>query len=81
MSVQYLDSKVESQNPATNGKRLALAPEVSGNLWTTVRLPHNIRIGGGLRYTDAVFISTANTTAIPGYTVADALVEAPLGRG
>ena len=47
MSVQYLDSEVESQNPATNGKRLALAPEVSGNLWTTVRLPHNIRVGGG----------------------------------
>ena len=38
MSVQYLDSKVKSQNPANNGKRLALAPEVSGSLWTTVRL-------------------------------------------
>ncbi len=80
MSVQYLDSQVESQNPATNGKRLALAPEVSGNLWSTVRLAHAIRVGGGLRYTDDVFISTANTTAIPGYTVADALAEIPLGQ-
>ena len=80
MSVQYLDSKVESQNAATDGNRLALAPEVSGNLWTTVRLPHNIRLGGGLRYTDAAFISTANTIAIPAYTVADALVEAPVGE-
>jgi catecholate siderophore receptor len=80
MSVQYLDSKVESQNPATDGNRLALAPEVSGNLWTTVRLPHNIRLGGGVRYTDAAFISTANTIAIPSYTVADALVEAPVGQ-
>ena len=53
MSVQYLDSKVKSQNPATNGNRLALTPEVSGNLWTTVRLPHDFRVGGGLRYTDA----------------------------
>ena len=79
MSVLYLDSKVESQNPATNGKRLALAPEVSGNVWSTVRLAHSIRVGGGLRYTDDVFISTANTTAIPGYTVADALAEVPLG--
>ena len=79
MSVQYLDSKVKSQNPATNGKRLALAPEFSGSLWTTVRLPHDVRVGGGLRYTDAVFINTANTTAMPQYTVADALVEAPVG--
>ncbi len=79
MSVQYLDSKVKSQNPATNGKRLALTPEFSGSLWTTVRLPHQARVGGGVRYTDAVFISTANTTAIPRYTVADALVEAPVG--
>ncbi len=79
MSVQYLDSKVESQNAATNGKRLALTPEVSGSLWTTVRLPHQVRVGGGVRYTDAVFISTANTTAIPQYTVADALLEAPVG--
>ncbi len=79
MSVQYLDSKVQSQNPATNGKRLALTPEVSGSLWTTVRLPHQFRVGGGVRYTDAVFISTANTTAIPAYTVADALLEAPVG--
>jgi catecholate siderophore receptor len=80
MSVQYLDSKVESQNPATNGKRLALAPEVSGSVWSTVRLAHGVRVGGGLRYTDDVFISTANTTAIPGYTVADALAEVPLGE-
>ena len=80
MSVQYLDSKVESQNPATNGKRLALTPEVSGSLWTTVRLPHHIRGSAAASATPTpVFISTANTTAIPGYTVADALVEAPLG--
>ena len=62
MSVAVPRFEVESQNPATNGKRLALTPEVSGSLWTTVRLPHDIRIGGGLRYTDAVFINTANTT-------------------
>ena len=70
---------MKSQNAATNGKRLALTPEVSGSLWTTVRLPHQVRVGGGVRYTDAVFISTANTTAIPRYTVADALLEAPVG--
>ena len=79
MSVQYLNSEVESQNPATNGKRLTLAPEVSGNIWTTVRLPHDIRAGGGIRYTDSAFINAANSIAIPGYTVVDGLLEAPLG--
>ena len=43
-------------------------------------MPHDVRVGGGLRYTDAVFINTANTTAVPQYTVADALVEAPVGQ-
>ena len=80
MSVQYLDSKVKSQNAAINGNRLALTPEVSGNLWTTVRLPHDFRVGGGLRYTDETFTSTANTVAVPSYTVADLLAEAPLGE-
>ena len=79
MSGQYLDSEVKSQNPATNGRRLALAPEFSGSLWTTVRLPYDIRLGGGLRYTDDAFISTANTTLIPGSTIADALAEVPVG--
>ncbi len=79
-SAQYLDSEAQSQNPAIDGLRLTLTPEVSANLWTTVRLPKEIRVGGGLRYTDDVFVNAANTTIVPGYTVADALVEAPLGR-
>jgi catecholate siderophore receptor len=79
-SVQYLDSEVKSQNPATDGRRLALTPEFSGNLWTTVRLVRNIRIGAGLRYTDDAFINTANTTSVPGYAIADALVEVPVSK-
>jgi catecholate siderophore receptor len=79
-SVQYLDSKLRTQNATNNGKRLALTPEFSGNLWTTVRLPRDVRIGGGLRYTEAVFVNAANTIQVPGYTVADALVEAPIGH-
>jgi catecholate siderophore receptor len=79
LSLQYLDSEIESQNPAIDGNRLALTPEFSGNVWATYRLPYDIRVGGGLRYTDAVFISTANTTAVPRYGLVDALVEAPLG--
>jgi catecholate siderophore receptor len=80
MSVQYLDSEVESQNPTLDGNRLALAPELSGSLWATLRLPRDVRIAGGFRYTDPVYISTANTTVIPRYSVADALIEVPVSE-
>lgn len=79
LSVQYLDARVKSQNAATDGHRLALTPEVSGNVWATYLFPLGIRAGGGVRYTDPTYISTANTTLIPRYTVADALFEAPIG--
>jgi catecholate siderophore receptor len=80
LSVQYLDAEAKSQNPALDGRRLTLTPETSGSLWTTVRLPREIRIGGGVRYTDSTFVNAANTISIPGYTVADALVEVPVGQ-
>lgn len=78
-SAQYLDSENVNQNPALSGKRLTLTPGFSGSLWTTFRLPHDVRVGGGLRQTDKVFVNTANTTVVPGYTVVDALVEVPIG--
>jgi catecholate siderophore receptor len=80
MSLQYLDSEAVSQSPATNGRHLQLTPEVSGNLWATYRLPRDIRIGGGVRYNDDVFVNAANTIVIPSYALADALVEAPIGE-
>ncbi len=80
LSLQYLDSRLNSQNSVNNGKRLILTPEFSSSLWTTVRLARDIRVGGGLRYTDPVFINAANTIQVPRYTVADALIEAPIAR-
>ena len=80
LAVQYLDSAVESQNPAIDGNRLALTPEFSGNVWATYQFPRGIRAGGGVRYTDPVYISTANTTLIPRYAIGDLLVEAPIGE-
>ena len=80
LAVQYLDSEAVSQNPAINGRRLALTPEFSGNVWATYQFPRGIRVGGGVRYTDPVFVSTANTTSIPRYAIGDLLVEAPIGE-
>jgi catecholate siderophore receptor len=80
LSLQYLDSALKSQNATNDGNRLVLTPEFAGSLWTTVRLARDIRVGGGVRYTDPVFINAANTIQVPRYTVADALVEAPIAR-
>ena len=80
LAVQYLDSSLVSQNPALDGHRLALTPEFSGNVWATYQFPRGIRAGGGVRYTDPVYISTANTTVIPRYAIGDLLAEAPLGE-
>jgi catecholate siderophore receptor len=71
----YLDSELRTQNSVNNGNRLTLTPELSGTLWTTYRLPIRLTVGGGIRYTDAVFINAANTIQSPGYHVADALAE------
>lgn len=71
----YLDSKNESQNTANNGKRLLLTPRSSGSLWATYRLPFGLNLGGGIRFTDAVFVNAANTIKVPSHQVADMLVE------
>ena len=80
LSLQYLDSEQRSQNPINNGKRLLLTPEVSGSLWTTVRVARDIRFGGGIRYVDPVFVNAANTIVVPRYAIADALIEVPVSR-
>jgi catecholate siderophore receptor len=71
----YLASKLQTQNSANNGKRLTLTPQHSGSIWATYELPGRITVGGGLRYTDSVFINATNTIQSPGYHVADALVQ------
>jgi catecholate siderophore receptor len=71
----YLASKLQTQSSANNARRLTLTPLHSGNLWATYELPGRITLGGGLRYTDSVFINAANTIQSPGYHVADALIQ------
>jgi catecholate siderophore receptor len=74
-NVGFLDTALESQDAAVNGNRLTLTPRHSGSIWTTYRAPIGLRLGGGVRYTDDVFINTANTIQSPGYHVIDGLVE------
>jgi catecholate siderophore receptor len=74
-NVGYLQTRQISQNVATNGNRLPLAPEFSGSVWTTYDFPLGLTLGGGIRYMDDVFVNTANTIRVPGYSLADAMVE------
>jgi catecholate siderophore receptor len=80
MSLQYLDSESRSQNPLTDGRRLLLTPDLSGSLWATYAIGRGVRAGGGVRYTDRVYVNAANTITVPSYAVGDALLEAPVGR-
>jgi catecholate siderophore receptor len=74
----YLDSELQSQNATNDGGRLTLTPEFSGSLWTTYQTPVRLTIGGGIRFTDEVFINAANTIRSPGYHIVDALAEYPV---
>jgi catecholate siderophore receptor len=74
-SFGYLDSESLTQNFTNNGKRLTLAPEFSGSVWTTYRLGQGWTFGGGVRGTTEVFINAANTIVAPGYHLVDGLVE------
>ncbi len=74
-NVGYLDTSLETQNSANNGKQLTLTPPLSGSLWTTYRLPRGVTLGGGFQYSDAVFVNAANTIRVPSHAIASALVE------
>jgi len=74
-NVGYLEGTFRSQNVATDGNRLVLTPRLSGSIWSTYRVRPALTLGGGVRFTDEVFVNAANTIRVPGYAVADGLVE------
>jgi catecholate siderophore receptor len=71
----YLDTELRTQNSANDGNRLTLTPEFSGSIWSTYRWPLGLTMGGGIRFTDDVWINAANTIRSPGYHLVDALAE------
>jgi catecholate siderophore receptor len=79
-SFGYLDTESLTQNFTNNGRRLTLAPEFSGSVWTTYRLERNWSFGGGVRAISEVFINPANTIMAPGYHLVDGLVEYALNQ-
>ena len=79
-NVAYLDSENQSQNPANAGRRLTLTPAFSGSVWTTYTTPWRLSLGGGVRFTDPVYVNAANTIKVPGYQIVDAMATYDVSR-
>jgi catecholate siderophore receptor len=78
-NLAYLNGTLDSQNAANDGKRITLLPEWSGSLWTTYGI-RALTLGGGIRFTDQVFVNTANTIVVPAYYLIDALASYTVNR-
>lgn len=79
----FLDSKNRnSQNAVQNGSELNWTPDVSGNFWTTYRLPFGLTLGGGLQHSGASRVSLNNTSAaeLPAYTIVNAMASYEVNR-
>jgi catecholate siderophore receptor len=82
----YLDSEINQglttgNNPA--GAELPLIPRVSGNLWTTYRLPGGLVVGAGTQYVGATNRRDATVTVprtMPAYWLCSALVSYELNK-
>lgn len=73
----YLDAVITksiglSNGVAIDGKRAALTPMHSANLWLMKDLGHGFRLGGGLNYADDRYAAPDNTVTLDGYVTADA---------
>ena len=64
VSAGYLDATLDTQNAVNNGNQLVLTPKFSGSVWSSYRLPLNLTLGGGLRFTDDVFINAAGAQTV-----------------
>ncbi|MGE0862835.1 MAG: TonB-dependent receptor [Vicinamibacterales bacterium] len=69
----HMNSTIEaSNNPAELEQNLALTPENTISLWSTIELPGGVGLGGGAQYMDSVFRNTTNTTSVPSYWLINA---------
>ncbi len=74
----------------TNGDRLAFAPNITANLWTTYRLPVGLTLGGGVQHVGDSYlgrpddaeriIPNGNAGKMPAYTLVNALATFEVNR-
>ncbi|MDY7530645.1 TonB-dependent receptor [Pseudomonas sp. Bout1] len=74
---QYDDfsEEVNGQQVSRDGNRPTDVPRRTANLWLSKALTDDVRAGAGVRYVDARYADTANTSEVPSYTVVDATVS------
>lgn len=86
--LSYLDTEysapASSANATTDGAELQWTPRLSGNVWTTYRLPFGLTLGGGVQYVDNTARQTTNTPAAalpetPAYWLVNTLASYPVG--
>ena len=65
----------QSNTPAEVDQSLQFTPESTFYLWTTYDLGRSLKVGGGAQYMDSVFRNATNTTNVPSYWIANALVQ------
>ena len=69
----HMRSEIDASNtPAELGGALPQTPANTFNLWLTLRLPHDVTIGGGTQYMDVVYRNTINTLSVPSYWLINA---------
>lgn len=87
-SYAHTDSEITKDNPTASGtsnqgKRLAFVPRHQASLWTNYRFGENLSgfsTGGGVRYIGQTWGNNANTTDVPGYTLADLALRYDFGK-
>jgi catecholate siderophore receptor len=71
----FMHSEIlESLNTAEEGNELANTPQHTFSLWTTYRLPWNLELGGGARYTGTRFSANNNLREAPDYWTGDLML-------
>jgi catecholate siderophore receptor len=69
----HMRSEIEASNTAAEiGGALPQTPENTFNVWLTLRLPHDVTLGGGAQYMDAVYRNAINTLSVPSYWLLNA---------
>ena len=72
----HMNSTIAESNIAAElDQNLALTPENTLSLWTTVELPGGIGLGGGAQFMDSVFRNATNTTSVPSYWLINAMAS------
>jgi catecholate siderophore receptor len=72
----FMHSDIAASNTVAEiDNALALTPEHTLSLWTTVQLSRGLSVGGGAQYMDAVFRNATNSAIVPSYWLVNALAE------